>query len=438
MTRTVVRSKTVSPQQKRRNDQNASWERTELRGEVGISLGRAVLFLLGLLCVELGPIGENFLRGSAWGASPHEARGRVARPASPPTRTPTKSQLRVPSRFTQLTQGYSVFDEPYEMSAPPSRSAPRTVEMVPQGEVIPEGTESEYFDHLPYFGNTTADHHLHGSCEDACCGHLLSRICWDAWEGFAGVQGFAGPLNRGSTGSFGFHQGMNWGTPLPLLFGDAVAGQLGVRAVQSNFRGAEFTSDERRQVFVTGGLFRRVDWGLQGGVVLDYLHESWYLDADFVQIRGELSWVFPGHHELGFWFTSSNQTETVVSSFATGASDLPRTETYAATDLHAFFYRFRADDCGGLTGRIFAGFTGQSDGLLGADWTLPLRDTWALRSNFTYLIPQEGRGAGGHMEDSWNVGLSLVWRPGGGFARHQYFRPLLEVASNGTFFVDRQ
>jgi hypothetical protein len=214
--------------------------------------------------------------------------------------------------------------------------------------------------------------------------------------------------------------------------------QFGMRATHSNFSGAESTGDERSQIFVTGGVFRRVDWGFQGGVVVDFLREDWYLEADLVQLRGELSWVYPCRHEIGFWFSTNTQQDTVESRLTEGTTIITTTEELTPTDLYAFFYRHRIDENGTASGRVFAGFTGESDGLIGADLNVPLNDCWAVQSGFTYLIPEESSGSGGHIEESWNFALGLAWRPGGGFmCGRNYYRPLFDVASNGTFMVDR-
>jgi len=110
-------------------------------------------------------------------------------------------------------------------------------------------------------------------------------IDWCRFEFFAGVQGFSGPPNfpaglaatdRAGTGSFGFHQGLNEGRSLLPWLGIDWGAQLGARATQNNGSGAAFTADERHQVFVTGGFFRRVDYGLQMGLVVDYLNDDWY------------------------------------------------------------------------------------------------------------------------------------------------------------------
>src|SRR5207244_6764894 len=62
-------------------------------------------------------------------------------------------------------------------------------------------------------------------CDPCCntgCGRWgLTPICiplprppLDNLEFLHGVQGFTGPVNRGGSGSFGFHEGFNWGMPV--------------------------------------------------------------------------------------------------------------------------------------------------------------------------------------------------------------------------------
>jgi hypothetical protein len=278
-----------------------------------------------------------------------------------------------------------------------------------------------------------------GSCGQ-CCLIPCPRLSFDNFEFFAGTQGFTGPLNAGEVGSFGFHEGLNWANSLPCLPNQPLAAHLGFRATQSNFAGSALSDQDRRQFFVTGGLFRRVDWGLQGGAVLDFLHDEWYYDAiDLTQVRGELSWVFPCQDELGFWFTHGvNNTTGQTDTAATNQSLFVNpAQGWQPTDIYAAFYRRKLQDCG-AEGRMFGGFTDNSDGIIGADINLPISDSFALRSGFTYLIPTEGHSTGGYAQESWNVGISLVWYPGCRTSRSQdYARPLFNVADNGSFLVDR-
>ena len=181
-----------------------------------------------------------------------------------------------------------------------------------------------------------------------------------------------------------------------------------------------------------------MDWGLQGGVVIDYLSQEWYANTDFTQLRGEISWVFPCSHEVGFWFTTGTQTDTKESEFT---GDLAAAlEAWEPTDLCAFFYRHRFAAGNGAEARGFAGFTGSGDGYIGSDIHLPLGTSFGLDTGFAYLIPQESAGTagGGHGQESWNIGITLVWQPGGlNGCGPNYFRPLFNVADNSVFMFDR-
>ena len=307
------------------------------------------------------------------------------------------------------------------------------------GSDLAEAIQGEVY----YEGNVKG-----GIVQKDCCGGKgcsecflhCPQICFDNLEVRVGVQGFTGPVNRGESGSFGFHEGINWGTPFPCL-GGALGMQFGVNATQSNLSGAEFTDEKRYQVFLTGGLFRRVDWGLQGGVVVDYLADDWYASYNVAQVRSEISWVFPCAHELGFWFTANTNDDIATSTFNAANAAMDGDETFQATNLYAFFYRHRLSQVEGAQARLYAGFTGDSDGLIGADFRLPLSCDVALESTFTYLIPEEpgGRAGRGHAEESWNVAISLVWYPGARTAYgSDYFAPLFNVADNGSFMVGRR
>ncbi|MBI2479494.1 MAG: hypothetical protein HYV60_12930, partial [Planctomycetia bacterium] len=302
-------------------------------------------------------------------------------------------------------------------------------EQLIQGDIIYEGDmglEGEMVFQGDGKGAVVGSDCCGGSGCFQCMSIPCPTICFDNFEVFAGVQGFTGPVNRGETGSFGFHEGFNWGAPVPC-FG-ALGAQIGLQATQSNLSGAESTDETRHQLFLTGGLFRRVDWGLQGGIVFDYLSDDWYANTSLAQLRGEMSWVFPCLHELGFWF----------ATFSNGTT---ATETFESTDLYALFYRHHFEALEGANASLYAGWTGDSDGLIGANMHLPLSCDWALEGGFAYLIPEQATGTAGrgHAEESWNVAMSLVWYPGARSAiGNDYYRPLFNVANNGSFMVGRR
>lgn len=279
-----------------------------------------------------------------------------------------------------------------------------------------------------------------GDCGD--CGSLCIPMCclpvpcisFRHLSFEAGVLGFRGPMNgtlnsAGMDGSFGFHYGLNWGLPAPLLSQYGVGLQLGAGVNHSNMSGS-FTPnlDRRNQAFATFGAFRRVEWGLQGGVVMDYYREDWYLRTDMWQFRAELSWIHPCNHEFGVLIAGNLQNDT---------DELTRTP-WRTTDYYTLFYRKRFDPCGGAEGRIMAGGTGESDGLLGLDLHLPLNDCWALETGATYLIPTEGRTVAGVINESWNVAFTFVWYPNGRarVAKRTCFEPLFGVANPGNLMVD--
>jgi hypothetical protein len=323
----------------------------------------------------------------------------------------------------------------------PDSVAPR-VAARSSGTVPKQAVEAPVMQHMGSIEDVTMEELEVGDacCEDGACGECSSCLvpCGFVFpagnlELSVGVQGFTGPANQpAGGGSFGFNEGLNWGMPIPLF--SCLGGQVGFRATQSNLSGSEASDDTRRQAFVTAGLFRRVDVGLQGGVVVDWLSDGWYRDIDLVNLRMELSWMIDGTHELGFWGTSGTKN-----------SDDPHPNEqiveWESTDLYAFFYRYNFGACEQGDARLFAGWSGQGDGLIGVDARLPLSATWALETNFAYLIPNEGDALNfeaDHVQESWNVGMNLVWYPGRHFGRgDSYYRPLFRVADNGVFMMDR-
>ena len=292
------------------------------------------------------------------------------------------------------------------------------------------------------------------SCDDLGCdaigGRNCSEGCSTCWKAgglgcgllfgrmpgykqnlsvLTGVHGFKGPMNRGGDASFGFHEGINF--VLPCGPCRQFGWQIGLEGVHSNFNGADLpgasfgntTVGGRDQLFLTTALYRRSQCGIQFGVAWDYLHESWDRDLDLGQLRGHLSWITPWCHEAGFLFSTDTTNDRVNSV------------TFETTDYYTFFYRYAAP-CGGDS-RIFAGWTQDSNGLIGADYELPVHRHWAVRSEFSYLIPDEGKNAQGNLRESWNAGISLVWYPGGNARANNCCttRPLFHVANNGSLFT---
>jgi len=250
---------------------------------------------------------------------------------------------------------------------------------------------------------------------DGCCGRggcptdgpcLVNRfggILRNA-EYFGGFNSFRGnlfnaPDNSGSLvddSSHGGFAGFNLGLPLCRISGGLFSGQFGVRTVNTNFGGAQFTDDDRNQIFITAGLFRRVDYGLQGGVVADVLREEWFSDVDLVQIRGELGYVWQNGTSFGFRFATNAQDETTDGEF----NNVAFANNFVTTnDWYRFFLRH--ESAHGGYGEIFGGWTDNEN-------------------------------------DSFNIYVGLSLRPLGRSYYRSYERPLFDVADNGTLSVFRQ
>jgi hypothetical protein len=354
-------------------------------------------------------------------------------------------------RMTQFAPHDSFTDE-FLGTAPHSRIASRSLAPIPMAEEIPPG--NAVLDGGPLMDEVLADdviadgEMMPGEYGDGCsCGGAGCGLCQQGiWavlcqarqrtEWYHGVTAFTGPVNRGGTGSFGFEGGFNTASP---LFGGwrGLGVQAGLGGTITNFNGADITRDQRNQAFITLGLFRRVDWGLQGGIVIDHIHDDWYANVDLSQLRGELSWVVPQGSELGFMFAASNDDDIVDGVLQTGTA-LPTTirETWTLNDYYAIFMRHTY--CNGGYIKAFAGWTGTSDGILGAEGVVPLSDNWSLRNSFTYIIPEQGPLDGGNVQEAWNLSMLLVWQPWGrSNCGKDYYRPLLNVANNGTMFINR-
>jgi hypothetical protein len=254
-----------------------------------------------------------------------------------------------------------------------------------------------------------------------------------------GVHGFKGPLDQDpfggqnrDSGNFGFQEGINIGAKIPFLDWGY---QFGYEAMQSELSGDANTGDSNAftQSFVTAGIFHRTPNGLQGGVAWDWLHDERHGGADFTQLRGELSLVNCGCHECGV-MGSIHLNENKFD--AIGTNEETTRISAQATNQYLAFYRMHG--CRGGEGRVFGGIDDDSDGIVGADFLLPMCGCWSLQSEFTYLIPDNGGGTLGSQQEAWNLAINLVWH-WKNHARECHsnpYRPLFNVADNGSFIVD--
>lgn len=284
------------------------------------------------------------------------------------------------------------------------------------------------------------------ACGDAACGGPIRQLLdWSRCDLLVGTAAFSNPTNFLTSGNnaagqlegnFGFQEGFNFGSCVPGLLNGQIGGQIGLRAIQSQLYGNAAGDDARNQLFVTGGLFRRVDYGVQGGLVVDYLHDDWLAVVDLSQLRGELSFALTTCHTAGFRFTSSLNNHQ--SALHLAGQPAPVSVHFTALDSYRFFYACALGDEGRAAAEFNAGFTEDRDTVLGMNLTAPLHGEVGISASTTYLIPHSGAQPA-YTSESWSLGLALVWTPcrlyGCG---RDYYRSLFDVADNGTLLTKRR
>ena len=259
-------------------------------------------------------------------------------------------------------------------------------------------------------------------------------------EYFAGAMAFRGPGfnvagQQIDDGNYGFYGGANFGIPLCRLTCGILSGQLGIRSNQSNFDGSSFSPDNRDQLFITAGFYRRVDYGIQIGVVADILHEEWFLETDLVQIRTDIGWVYGNGGVLGFRSTNAAQGD-VTQGIINGT----RFSNFQTTvvDQYRFYYRHSARD-GGFA-EVGLGWTEDDHFIASLDFDLQITDCVGMQSGFAYFLgDDQAVGAVASPDnDAWNIYVGLVWRPQGRGWWGNYDRPLFDVVDNGSMLMRHQ
>jgi hypothetical protein len=256
---------------------------------------------------------------------------------------------------------------------------------------------------------------------------------WQEFTVFGGVHGFKGPYDQArDSGNFGFHEGFNIGFKMPTT---NAGYQIGYRAVHSQLNGDMDTNiaDPHTQQFFTAGIFQRAKDGIQFGIVWDMLRDERWGAVDFHQLRGELSMIERGCHELGLALAMHLSDDEPFPAGEETPSVL-----FQPTDQYLLFYRFHGPRGG--EGRIFGGVNDDDDGIIGADMLVPLHDRWSLATGFTYLIPAEHAGQEGASQEAWNISTALVWHWDcrARSSHSNCYRPLFNVADNGSLIIDER
>lgn len=342
--------------------------------------------------------------------------------------------------------GESVMSTPIVSSMPTQPMISSTIETPVESEVI--YSEPVVLDGCDSCGDS-GSYFL-----DDCCGRGGCPDGIPCWQGplgralrtgsyFFGATAFRHPAYTSPIGTdlvhdcnFGAYAGFNLGIPLCRLFCGRISGQFGMRSVQTNFSGNEFTDANRDQLFITAGLYRRVDYGLQAGLVVDVLAEEFFTESDIAQLRGEVSWAYPNGGALGFRFTSSQQSDS-----SQGVFDGTSFSNFASTteDHYRFFLR-KIVDCGGFE-EIYAGWTANDHFAVGADFDIPVAQYMAIQAGAVLYLsdlqaPDSNLGTT-RIDDAFNLYVGFAFRPQGAAWYRSYDRPLLPVADNGTMLIRR-
>jgi hypothetical protein len=302
-------------------------------------------------------------------------------------------------------------------------------------------------------------------CCESSCGFCNSGVCCDrgvcppgdCWLGglgailcrgdyFFGAQGFQTPMYAvpgtanefNHDGNFGFYGGFNLGLPLCRLSCGLFAGQFGIRSVQTNFGGNAFATDNRDQLFLTTGLYRRVDYGIQGGVVADILWDNWYTNANVAQLRAEIAHLWAGGTSFGFRYHTNLSNDTTSGIIRGQIVDNIFTTTI---DSYRFYLRHEAH-AGGF-GEVFVGWTDFDQTIFGGEIDVPITDRLATQAGVTYYLddtvpPTASNRLGGYMNEAWNVYAGFSFRPCGRSYYRNYDRPFFNVADNGSMLLQRE
>jgi hypothetical protein len=268
---------------------------------------------------------------------------------------------------------------------------------------------------------------------DVCCGNGAAcdarpTTLWDNLYLQGTLDGFKSPVDFGLNGHFSFNMAANWGYPLIEQLGIGV--QLGSSVNFASFLVPSFKSatelDHRRQSFTTLGVFQRDLCGVSWAVGYDFLFDDYYLDMQLGQWRADVSYRLTASDELGVWATTGDHGDSGTVNFPFFAGRV-HWEPITQGNLY-----WRHTWSNGADTRWWFGVADtESDFVFGGEFRVPLSDCLVLIGSANFLVaPDEG---------STTASTGLAFHPRGGACRAapSRFAPLLPVANNSTFVVDR-
>jgi hypothetical protein len=252
---------------------------------------------------------------------------------------------------------------------------------------------------------------------------------------FTEATTFKTGLNCGA-GSMGLGEGLNWASPVTPQ--GTITAQFGIRAVQGDMF---FQPSTRSQVFMTAGIFKRLEFAnVQGGVAVDWLEYRVPLFGGPIyvrQMRTELSARSFRDFEYGFigGFDVFRDRPTVGPFLVGPDFDDP---TFFAVDVQDYYLLFARKhlDSGGQV-ELRCGATARGDLILNALGEVAINDRIAVNGGISCLTPSEGRSAHGNHRENWSMSLGVVvyFRGGATHRQANLYRPMFDVAGNNSFFT---
>jgi len=264
---------------------------------------------------------------------------------------------------------------------------------------------------------------------DAIAGTYEEGLC-DNLSLSATFEAFKGPMALGDLNdNCGVRLGVNWGYPLWDECGLGV--QLGTAAMFANFNGREFAGDDDRfQSFTTAGLFQRHN-GFHWALAHDFLLDDYDLRYNLHQWRGQIGCEVTPNDEVGIWAATADNGDRddlfLPGPRGVGAAPVVVEEHRdPITQGNLFWRHLWGHD---TATRVWVGVAdGHGGCVVGGDARAPLGDMIALVAEASLLS-----------DEIWSLSIGIAVYPSRTSRQANYNRyaPLLPVANNGTFAVDR-
>lgn len=254
---------------------------------------------------------------------------------------------------------------------------------------------------------------------------------------FLGLDGSKGPDDLGINADFGYRGAINWGLPLweSRGLGIQVGSALNVsdNAVRV-LRSVNGTRD-RVQSFTTVGVFQRTDFGLNWGIVYDFLAEDYYKSLVLGQWRGQIGHAIGLCDEVGVWAAVRNFGDNAtVAGQSLSLKPITQGNLYWrhvwGNETVTRFWVGLAEEHGRFVLVAPGNSSVHHPFVFGADLYVPLTDRLAIYGEANFITPND--------TGTVTATMGIVFYPGGrakGVARGR-FAPLLPLANNPTFGVD--